>query len=215
MDRSASADHRAGPADGVRHTSSTAFLPWHFFALVILAAATAAIIASRGASVQGMVMTFLIIATAGTAGFAVFRMLQPLVRADAGDRTVMVGRRTRTSLERQKMLILRAIKELEFDHAMKKVSDADFQEMTARLRNRAAGIIRQLEAGDGYREEIERELRSRLARTPMPAVPAEPATTDAPSTSEERLAAGVTCATCETINESDARFCKACGQKIA
>jgi hypothetical protein len=202
-------------AEDVRHTSSSAFQPWHFFALVILAAATAAIVASRGVGVQGLVMMFLIIATAGAAGLAVFRTLQPLVRPDAGDQTVMVGRRTRTSLERQKMLILRAIKELEFDHAMMKVSDADFQEMTTRLRSRAAGIIRQLEAGDGYREEIEHELRTRLAQQRTTAAPPAHARETVSTHEEPQFAAGVTCATCDTVNESDARFCKACGQKIA
>lgn len=193
---------------------SSGLQPWHFFALVILAAATAALVASRGASAQRLVMLFLIIAVAGIAGLAVFRTLQPLVRQDAGDRTVMVGRRTRTSLERQKLLILRAIKELEFDYAMKKVSDADFQEMTTRLRSRAAGIIRQLEAGDGYRDQIERELHARLAQRPAPVVKAasSAAHLEAPEPSGHDA---VVCDGCQTLNEADARFCKTCGQKIA
>ncbi len=45
------------------------------------------------------------------------------------DRTAMIGERTRVALEREKMLTLRAIKELEFDRAMKKLSDEDFREM--------------------------------------------------------------------------------------
>ncbi len=194
--------------------ASSGLLPWHFFALVILAAATAVLVASRGASVQRLVMLFLVITAAGIAGLAVFRTLQPLVRQDAGDRTVMVGRRTRTSLERQKLLILRAIKEFEFDYAMKKVSDADVQEMTTRLRSRAAGIIRQLEAGDGYREQIERELHARLAQRPAPVSKAASgaARVEAPEPSGRDT---VVCDGCRALNEADARFCKACGQKIA
>ena len=210
----------AHPADEDRRTPASGFLPWHFFGLVILAAGAAAMVASRGASGQRLLMTFLIVATAGIAGLAIFRTLQPLVRQDAGDQTVMVGRRTRTSLERQKLLILRAIKELEFDYAMKKVSDADFQEMTARLRSRAAGIIRQLESGDGYREQIERELHERLASR---GTPGRAATADAASAAPARQAGEadaepaplITCSRCSEINDADARFCKACGQKLA
>ena len=50
----------------------------------------------------------------------------------------MVGERTRVALEREKLLTLRAIKELEFDRAMRKLSDEDFQEMSGRLRARAS-----------------------------------------------------------------------------
>ena len=39
----------------------------------------------------------------------------------------MVGERTRAALEREKMLTLRAIKELEFDRAMGKMSEEDFR----------------------------------------------------------------------------------------
>ena len=49
----------------------------------------------------------------------------------------MIGQRTRAALEREKMLSLRAIKELEFDKAMGKVSDDDFREMSGPLRSRA------------------------------------------------------------------------------
>ena len=74
-----------------------------------------------------------------------------------------VAGRTRAALEREKALALRSLKELEFDRAMRKVSEKDFGEMGARLRARAAGLIRQLDASEGYRDEIEKELANRLA----------------------------------------------------
>ena len=43
----------------------------------------------------------------------------------------MLGGRTRAALEREKALVLRSIKELEFDRAMGKVSEKDFAEMSA------------------------------------------------------------------------------------
>src|SRR5436309_2208040 len=94
-------------------------------------------------------------------GIAVLRMVRPLVSSEE-DRTVMIGHRTRAALEREKHLTLRAIKELEFDRAMGKLAEADFQEMSTRLRMRAAGLLRQLDAGSGYRDQIERDLAARL-----------------------------------------------------
>ena len=94
-------------------------------------------------------------------GLATLRTVAPLV-SPQDDRTAMIGERTRVALEREKMLTLRAIKELEFDRAMKKVSDDDFGEMSGRLRARAPRLMRQLDAGAGYRERIERDLAKRL-----------------------------------------------------
>ena len=51
----------------------------------------------------------------------------------------------RAVLEREKMLVLRSIKELEFDRAMGKVSAADFDEMAGRLRARALSLMKQLD----------------------------------------------------------------------
>ena len=51
----------------------------------------------------------------------------------------------RDVLEREKALVLRSIKELEFDKAMGKVSDADYAAIMARLRTRALVLMRDLE----------------------------------------------------------------------
>ena len=71
----------------------------------------------------------------------------------------MLGGRTRAALEREKALVLRSIKELEFDRAMGKVSEKDFVEMSARLRARAAGLMRQLDAGAVIARRSKRRLR--------------------------------------------------------
>ena len=51
----------------------------------------------------------------------------------------------RAVLEREKLLVLRSIKELEFDRAMGKVSPKDFDEMAGRLRARAMSLMQQLD----------------------------------------------------------------------
>src|SRR5262245_66568644 len=100
-------------------------------------------------------------ATAAIIGLAALRAFQPLVSADA-ERVEMVGQRTRAALEREKLLTLRTIKELEFDRAMGKLSDADWQDMSGRLRARAARLMKQLDAASGYRDQIEKDLAKRL-----------------------------------------------------
>ena len=188
----------------------TSFQPWQFFVLAGLAAATAGVFVSRGTSPANVIFVSIIIGAAALAGTAVYRMLLPLVVPDAVESVEMVGGRTRAALEREKLLVLRTIKELEFDRAMNKISAQDYDEMVTRLRSRAVRLMRQLDAGgSGYREIIERELAGRLGRAAAPkSVEAED-----PSVSESRTTIG-SCAGCGTVNETDARFCKHCGARL-
>ena len=172
--------------------------PWQFFVLGALGCATAVTFIARGQGITSVALLGILMGTAALVGLGALRALRPLVSPD-DDRTQMIGQRTRVALEREKMLALRSIKELEFDRAMGKLSDADWQEMSSRLRARAARLMRQLDAGAGYRERIERDLVKRLEK--------EGRITKA---SAERACAG-----CETANDADARFCKSCGQAIS
>jgi hypothetical protein len=147
-------------------------------------------------------------ATVCLVGIAMLRALRPLVTSEE-DRTVMIGHRTRAALEREKLMTLRALKELEFDRAMGKLSDADWQEMSARLRARATGLIRQLDSGGGYRQQIERDLATRLAAAPAETIAQKQ--TDRP---ESTVATGNFCTECGTKNEADAKFCKNCGHRL-
>ena len=62
------------------------------------------------------------------------------------------------------MLTLRAIKELEFDRAMGKIADGDFDVMRDRLRARALRLITQLDGAAAYRDVIERDVAERAGR---------------------------------------------------
>jgi hypothetical protein len=152
-----------GGPDAARE-DATAFQPWHLFVIVTLFASSAAAVAVRGTSPANVVFVCLTVMAAGVAAFAVYRTLMPLVQPGGVEVPEMLGGRTRAALEREKTLVLRAIKELEFDRAMGKVSEADWQEMTGRLRARAVRLIRQLDSGSAvYRDLIERELSAREA----------------------------------------------------
>jgi len=205
-----------GAADGLH--------PWQLFTLAGLIGATIVVFVSRGQTPSGIILLSLIIFTAAIVGVATWRTLAPLTGRDEPTGPQILGGRTRAALEREKALVLRTIKELEFDRAMGKVSDKDFGEMSTRLRARAAGLIRQLDAGSGYRETIEKEIAKRLGG-PQGSAPHQvgsaphqaSSTTSAPQqTATPPAAAAVArfCSSCGAKRDPDARFCKHCGARM-
>jgi len=175
---------------------------------------------ARGQGPTAVILLGLMMAATALVGYAALRTLRPLVTTEE-DRTVMVGQRTRVALEREKLLTLRSIKELEFDRAMGRLSDEDWKEMSGRLRARAARLMKQLDAGAGYREQIEKDLARRSATLQEPRGRPEPVRgPKAPSERDTRDAAALAereervCASCDTANDDDAKFCKGCGQPL-
>jgi type VI protein secretion system component VasK len=61
-------------------------------------------------------------------------------------------------LREDKRRILRAIKELEFDHAMGKLSDQDFKEIGDRYRLRAIEVLRALDQGGDLHPQLAEHL---------------------------------------------------------
>ena len=102
--------------------------------------------------------------TLGWAGLAVWRVVNPLFDPGAVERMTAPREPGRIrDLQREKTAALKAIKEVEMDYHMRKISDADYEEMTRRYRTRALRLIGELEAGDDMRSLIEQELKARLA----------------------------------------------------
>ena len=169
-----------------------------FFVVSALALAVVAVILLRGTGPAAIGVIVFSLLAAGIVGLAAVGVLGPLVGLTR-EHGPTIGGRARIALERDKALTLRAIKELEFDRAMGKVSDADFIEMRDRLRQRALRLMRQLEGGGVYRQLIEREVAARVGEIEeRPALP---------------TGAG-RCTRCDTANDVDARFCKACGHRL-
>ena len=208
------------PAKAGSHTKADAdqgFRPWHFFVLASLAASTAAVVLSRQSAPEHLILISLTIGAAGAAAAAVYRTIVPFTVRDVSRLAERPSDRARAALEREKTLVLRSIKELEFDRAMGKVSEKDFDEMAGRLRTRAMMLMKQLDAGgSGYRDAIERELSARLHKGTAALESQRVESVEKPE--RPRLAPATSpraCASCETINDSDAVFCKRCGTALA
>jgi len=131
------------PADP---SSADSAQPWHFFVIVALAAATGAVLLSTSRAPERLVMVSVTIFAAGGAALAAYHVLAPLTAERRRRRAVGAG--TRERLLAEKALALRTIKELEFDKAMGKVSEADFAEMAGRLRARALRVMQQLDEAE-------------------------------------------------------------------
>jgi len=198
MARSATADDKP---KGLSPPEEPFLQPWQFFLLGGMLAATATVIVATGQSPANIIILSLTVVAVSFVGLGAYRMLAPLVLAEVETPT-LIGGRTRIALEREKALVLRSLKELEFDFAMGKMSRADFDEMAGRLRRRAVGLMRQLDAGGGYREQIQKEVEQRLGRPEGDAAAVAGAHSSAPVCE------------CGTTNDPDARFCKSCGAKL-
>jgi hypothetical protein len=171
--------------------------PWQLFTLAGLAGATAVVFVARDAGPAGVILLSLTVGAAAFAGLTAWRTLAPLAGIQLLPPIEFLGGRARAALERDKLLVLRALKDLEFDRAMGKVADKDYAEMSAKLRSRAAALLRELDASATHRDEIEREVARRLG-APAPPIPVKPT---------------AACA-CGTKNDADARFCKNCGRSL-
>jgi hypothetical protein len=185
----------------------------HFFVLLSLLAATVAVILARPSAPENLILISLTIGAAGAAGYGMYLMLAPLVAARLRPGREVLSDRMRQDLEREKGLTLRSIKELEFDRAMGKLSDQDFEEMSGRLRARALGIMKQLDAGStAYRAMIEKELAARIGKTSKPDLLGHRSLGEGGEVARAESQPDV--CTCGTKNDPDAKFCKNCGSKL-
>ena len=174
--------------------------------------ATAAVFIIRGTSAENLIFVCLAIFAAALVGLAALNALRPLVTGETREPD-MVGGHTRAAIEREKNMVLRSIKELEFDRAMGKLDEQDYEQMSARLRSRAVRLIQQLDnTTSGYRELIERELAARLVKAGSKESYESTESTES-GESRESIAASA-CPSCATVNDDDAKFCKSCGTKL-
>ena len=168
-----------------RPSGASGFQGWQFFALASLIGATVVVLVSpQGAHPIALLLLSAAVMSAGLVAATISRAVAGFF--SEGMEALPLPPAARDGLERDKHLILRSIKELEFDRGMGKVSEEDYANIMSRLRARALTLMRDLERTE--------------AKEPAARPAAE--------------ASGVTCQGCRTPNDSDARFCKKCGAKL-
>lgn len=165
--------------------------------------------------------------------FALVRaLMRPDELAQAGRGA---GRFSRIELREEKRRLLRAIKELEFDHGMGKLSQEDFDAVIGTYRVRAIEVMRALDGEAELHPELQRllaglklssaESEPSVSAPPNSIPPAAPSPEDSSSEapasgSPEPADSGVNdrtsriCAACSGHNDKDARFCKYCGAAL-
>ena len=184
---------------------ASALKPWQFFLTASFIGAAVVIWLAPPASPVALLFASLAVFAAGACAVALHGVLTALAGKSPAE--MVITATVRESLEREKLLTLRALKDLDFDKAMGKVSDADAAPMEARLRERAMAIMRQLDSRDGVRERVERDVAARQAPDSRLQTPGlEPGA---------RSLEPVQCASCATANDPDANFCKSCGARLA
>lgn len=180
--------------------------PWQFFLTASLLGAAATVWFAPPSSPVALLFMSLAVFAAGGCAVALHALLTAFSGSTARERDITAS--ARETLAREKLLTLRALKDLEFDKAMRKVSAADAAPMEARLRERAMTIMRDLDGREALRARIERELAARQAQEPGPTAQRSGVT---PLASRPEPTG---CASCATLNDRDARFCKNCGMRL-
>jgi hypothetical protein len=124
--------------------------------------------------------------------------------------------------EEQKQAVLRALKDLEFERSVGKITEDDYRELSQRYRSEAKALLllvdRDLAPSLKKAEALVADRLGSVPRAtaPDPTKPAEaaaPAET-APAAATASHAASGECPKCQTQNDLDARFCKKCGQSL-
>jgi hypothetical protein len=101
-----------------------------------------------------------------------------------------------TAAAEQKRAVLAAIRDLDYERSVGKISEADHALLLSRYRAEAKRLIRLL-------DEDRAPLRARADAYAVAHA------SDAPDTAGERR-----CGRCRTANDADAAFCKKCGTKL-
>ena len=166
------------------------FRAWHFFILLAMLGATIAVVLARDTHPVALLLLTAAVVCAGLVGVAVHGAVSGFFARGAMPEPLRLS--VRDELLREKALVLRSLKELEFDKKMGKVSDNDYADISGRLRARALALMV--------------DLDRTLPETPTAEAPAA-----APDDAREVTA----CAACGTANDPDARFCKQCGAGLA
>lgn len=187
--------------------------------LVVIALPTTCLVAAVIVGVVTSIGSALLVVAAG-ALLGTIALLWASVRTLSGDaplpadfESLVVQRHGIDVLAEEKRRVLRALKDLESEHALGKIDDADYQAVQVRYRDQAKSVMRQMDLQVApLREDAERIAREYLAEHAL--APDGDAAETAPSEGAASQATRLACVGCGTSNEPDAAFCKKCGAPV-
>lgn len=134
----------------------------------------------------------LFIGAALLAGAVVLFLLHPMI---TGDRAPMEGEEDEmTEAESRRRVKLRALRDVEYDHATGKLDDHDYESLKREL---SAEALVALDAEKAERAAQDPDaLEGEIARI------------------RDGLRSGLTCERCGHLNAADSRFCASCGSPL-
>jgi hypothetical protein len=144
------------------------------------------------------------LACSALVAIAGFFVLMPLFEKRKGN--VEIGLPTETEFDRllnRKTMVYGNLKDLEFEYAMGRLTNADYQQLSAAYKNEAAAILQkldQVDAAGNADETIEEDIALRKSRLYG-------------SSSEETLKVS-SCPACGAEVLSGKRFCGDCGHRF-
>lgn len=119
--------------------------------------------------------------------------------------------------------VLDALRDLDFDHAMGKLTAEDYTPQRTQLVARGVELLRQLDAlrapvngaAGSFEAEVERAVAARRRAAPAD-LPRDPeAQMEAAIAARRKAASGPACAQCGTAAQPGDRFCAKCGAALA
>jgi len=179
------------------------YLPWAFPLLLPIAI----VVGSKwGPGAGVLVATSAVLATALALVYRSVNALLEGVAAGPIDVPLEEPEGEGSALVHEKAAVLRALKDLEYEKAVGKISDEDFETATKQYRARAVEIMARIDRDLApWRKKAEQAVQRRLEKSPEP----EP---EAPPTAKEPAVRA--CPECKTPNDFDATFCKKCGKPL-
>jgi len=183
---------------------------------IALGLPAACILGAVALGVMASIGTALLALAAG-ALLGAIGLLWASVRTLSGDAPLTVGFDSLTAetpavdaLVEEKRRLLRGLKDLENEHEIGKINDADYQLLLTRYRDEAKLVLRTMDGRVApFREEAERLARDYLRKHGLAST--EEAKPGAPAPEVTRIA----CEGCGASNEPDAAFCKQCGSSLS
>ena len=140
-------------------SGSDSLQPWQLFTLAGLLGATITVFLSRGQSPAAVIILSLAVFAAAAVGIAALRTVMPLTsKAGRTARRCSAAARVRCSSATKRWCSGRSRSSNSIARWGR--SRKDFAEMSGRLRARAARLLRQLDAGAGYRADRTRDRTS-------------------------------------------------------